>query len=288
MGWLASLFQDGCDYARLSGDIVAKIAGQPDAPWLEVGFAAYREPEVTPEGEWRVVYEGRCLEYPADIVEIDTKWKVAKGFAFFALVLGGGGTFFLWFNTCCVFSRGTWRWAGYEILFASIFNAISFLWFRTSMCQDGNNKCDLFWGSKTDIVASVFWFLAAVCIFCYYPKPVENMGRGGDGLFVDGDQQQQHGNNNNNMTASDGLDDDDDDDDNAMGAAEDSDFARSPQERLMNDGDDDTGAFATIELQSKSFQEESQIMQSGENSRQDGSAGRRRSKGDDDDDSRIV
>ena len=185
MGWIASLFQDGCDYARLTGDIVRTIAIQDDAPWLEVGFAAYREPIQNIEtGEWDVVYTGSCLEYPEDVVDIDTNWNVAKAFAFLALVLGGGGTFFLWFNTCCVFSRGTWRWAGYEVLLASIFQTLSFLWFNTSMCQDPQNDCSLFWGSKTDIVASVFWFVAAVSIFCYYPQPKDVLG---DGLMAEGE-----------------------------------------------------------------------------------------------------
>jgi hypothetical protein len=181
MGWISSLFQDGCDYSRLTGDIVHNIAVQPDAPWLEAGFNAYREPhQNTITGDWEIVYNGACLEYPSEHVDIDVNWKMAKGFAFLALVLGGGGTFFLWLNACCVFSRGTWRWAGYEILFASLFQTLSFLWFNTPMCTE--NKCSLSWGSKTDIMAAVFWFVAALCLLCYYPEPKNEPG---DGLILD-------------------------------------------------------------------------------------------------------
>jgi len=169
MGWLAGLFQDGCDYSRLTGDIVEQLATN-GAPWVEVGYAAYREPKLnTEEGTYEVAYTGACERYPEDVVEQDAYWKASKGFAFLALVLGGAGTFFLWFSTCCVFSRGTWRLVGYEVLLAAFFQALSFLWFKTAMCQE--NTCSLFWGSKTDIVATSLWATAALCIFCYYPKP---------------------------------------------------------------------------------------------------------------------
>ena len=169
MGWLASLFQDDCDYTRVEGDAVALIAANPNVPWLEMGIQAYREPQLV-NGEWQVRYGGRCLEYPDDAVLRTTEdpyWKASKAFSFLALVLGGGGTFFLWFCSCCVFSRGTWKWAGYEVGLASIFQAASFCFFSTELCKE--NDCELFWGSRSDIAAAVLWFTTAVCIFIYYP-----------------------------------------------------------------------------------------------------------------------
>jgi hypothetical protein len=174
MAWLASLFQDKCDFARVTGDIVATLSGADDTPFLEFGFAAYREPIFDGNtGKWHVVYTGKCLEYPegSDIVDQDVSWNAAKICAFFASVLGGAGAFFLWFSTCCVFGRATWRLAGYEVLLAAIFQSLAFVWFTTDMCQDPGNDCSLFWGSKADILATCFFTLAALLIFCYYPVP---------------------------------------------------------------------------------------------------------------------
>lgn len=184
MAWLASLFQDGCDYSRLKGaDAVSQLSSNPDVPWLEVGLGAYREPVLnTKTGHWEVVYTGQCYQYPYNIPQ-DGYWNAARGFDFFALVLGGGGTFFLWFTSCCVFSPGTWRMTGYEVLLAAIFQSLSFLWFMTAMCTQSGGTCELFWGSKADIIAASFWFVSAMSIFCYYPAPKDYGG--GDGVWVE-------------------------------------------------------------------------------------------------------
>jgi hypothetical protein len=187
MAWLASLFQDKCDFSRVTGDIVATLSAADDTPFLEFGFAAYREPIFDGNtGKWHVVYTGKCLEYPEgdNIVDQDVSWNAAKICAFFASVLGGGGTFFLWFSTCCIFGRATWRLAGYEVLLAAIFQSLAFLWFTTDMCQDPGNNCSLFWGSNADILATCFFSLAALLIFCYYPVPKE-LDDEGDGLMLE-------------------------------------------------------------------------------------------------------
>lgn len=183
MAWLASLFQDGCDFSKLTGAMVSQIALNPDVPWLEVGIGAFREPRLdTKSGHWEVVYTGACYSYPETVPQ-DSYWTAAKAFDFLALVLGGGGTFFLWFSTCCIFSRATWRWAGYEVALAAFFQALSFLWFKTAMCHSSNSNCELFWGSKADIVSTVFWTVSALSIFVYYPIPKDR--EGGDGVWVD-------------------------------------------------------------------------------------------------------
>lgn len=172
MAWVASVFQDGCDYAIMEGPIVGTITDDHDsAPWIEVGYDAYRTPYYNRQNDaWEVTYTGRCTGYDTNRVTLDPAWKAAKAFAFLALVLGGGGALFLWFSACCVFSKATWRWAGYEVLLAAIFQALAFLWFGNSMCHY-RNTCTLSWGSKADILACAFWGLASLCIFCKYPVP---------------------------------------------------------------------------------------------------------------------
>eukprot|EP00545_Synedropsis_sp_CCMP1620_P005545 CAMPEP_0119015100 /NCGR_PEP_ID=MMETSP1176-20130426/10559_1 /TAXON_ID=265551 /ORGANISM="Synedropsis recta cf, Strain CCMP1620" /LENGTH=244 /DNA_ID=CAMNT_0006968367 /DNA_START=191 /DNA_END=925 /DNA_ORIENTATION=- len=170
LAWLASLSQDGCDYSSVSGSVVQQIAKNKDVPFVEIGFVAYREPTYNEEDKtWNVAYTGACATYDPDLE--DSFWKAAKGFAFGALVLGGASSLFLWFSTCFIFSRGTWRWAGYQVVLAFICQALAFLWFGTAICKDEDNSCDLFYGSKADIAASVLWFASAVLIFARYPKP---------------------------------------------------------------------------------------------------------------------
>jgi hypothetical protein len=167
---LASLSQDGCDYSTVSGPIVQQIAKDTNAPFVEIGFVAYREPTYSEQDKtWNVVYTGSCSTYDPDLE--DSFWKAAKGFAFGALVLGGSSSLFLWFSTCFVFSRGTWRWAGYQVILAFICQTFAFLWFGTAICKDQDNSCDLFYGSRADIAASVLWFSSAVLILARYPKP---------------------------------------------------------------------------------------------------------------------
>ncbi|KAL7472148.1 hypothetical protein ACHAXS_012498 [Conticribra weissflogii] len=171
--WLSSLTQDGCDYARLTGPIVTEITNNTTVPFLDVGFNQYRVPELdSVTGQWIVDYRLPCEDYDEDFVKMDGYWKVSKGTAFLSLVFGGGGALFLWFSSCFVFSRGTWRWAGYELLAATIFQALSFLWFLTSMCHgsDGTDSCSLYYGSKTDILAANFWGISVLLIFGRYPK----------------------------------------------------------------------------------------------------------------------
>jgi len=167
---MASLSQDGCDYSRLEGPIVKSMTGSDDLPFLEIGFLAYRVPVQDPDDlTWKVIYSGPCLAY--DPALEDGLWVAAKAFGFGALVLGGASALFLWFNTCFAFSLGTWRWAGYQVLLAFICQCFAFLWFGTSMCKNDENSCNLFFGSKTDIAAAIFWFVSALMIFCRYPKP---------------------------------------------------------------------------------------------------------------------
>lgn len=183
MAWIASLAQDGCDYARLTGPIVAELTNSNlQFPYLEVGFNAFRAPLPIGGNEWAVDYTSKCLDYDPDVVSMDGYWNAAKIFQFLSLVFGGGGSLFLWFSSCFLFSPATWRWAGYEVVAAFLFQSLAFLWFRTDMCRGDGNSCALFFGSKTDIVAAVFWLVSALAIFLKYPAPQPKEGDTRSGL----------------------------------------------------------------------------------------------------------
>lgn len=163
MGWGASVFQDGCNYARISE--LEGVTVSETVPYLQVGYTAYREPHY--DGQtYRDVYRGSCLQYPIDL-ERDIFWQSSKLLAFGALVLGGGATIFLWFSTCCLFSKGTWRLVAMQVFLASIVQSLVFLWFLNSHC----GHCRLSGGSVADIVAASLWMFSALLMFCHYPKP---------------------------------------------------------------------------------------------------------------------
>ena len=112
MGWIAALFENSCNYAMLSGDIVNDISIE-EVPYLQVGFQAYKNPQLDiATNTWYAPSStGQCVSYPTN-VEIDAVWNLSKLFSFMGIVLGGGATFYLWISTCCRFGRGSWRWAG--------------------------------------------------------------------------------------------------------------------------------------------------------------------------------
>lgn len=170
MGWLAALFENSCNYALLSGDVVDEVSIS-SVPFIQVGLEAYRLPRFDSDTQsWYASRTGECILYPSSI-NIDAVWKFSTAFSFIGLVLGGGATFYLWISTFCRFSRGSWRWAGYEIAAACLFQTLSFIWFATDVCQ--SNLCTLSNGAKADILAAAFWLVAAILIFAHYPTPKE-------------------------------------------------------------------------------------------------------------------
>jgi hypothetical protein len=179
MGWIAALFENSCNFALIAGDIVNEVSVQ-EVPFLQFGVQAYRAPQFNVDTtSWHTTRTGQCISYPTN-VNIDLIWKISNAFTFAGLVLGGGATFYLWISTFCRFSRGSWRCAGYEVAAACFFQSLSFVWFATDVCT--RNHCMLSYGSKADIVAAVFWLLAAILIFTYYPKPKELIEA--DGIMI--------------------------------------------------------------------------------------------------------
>lgn len=151
-----------------------KLTGASGYPYLEVGMSAYRIPVWDPvEASWSINYHDDCISYGE--FEVGAVFELSRIFAFLALVFGGGGALFLWFSSCFVFGPSTWRWAGYEVALASLFQILAFSWFGSSLCG-GDNSCTMHYGSNSDIIALIFWFCSAVLIFRKYPTPTPKNG----------------------------------------------------------------------------------------------------------------
>jgi hypothetical protein len=169
LGWFFSLFQDGCDYAKVSGPILQQLASSRFVPWLEFGMGAFREPVLQTDGTFQTtLHENSCTLYADEF--IDGAWRTAQTFSFLALAIGGAASLFLMFTTCFVVSRETWRWIGYELLVASFLQTFSFCWFATGVCSW--NTCEMYWGSIADIIACTFWYLAGIGVIYKYPTPI--------------------------------------------------------------------------------------------------------------------
>jgi hypothetical protein len=258
VAWLASLAEDGCEYAKVSGgpdsilgsngfNVLDGVDNPP--PLLEIGFSGWRHPIYYPDesdegqglGVWKANVSGSCLMFPTVTVDrtnsetgdidittlfspdmlMDTSWQTSKIFAFLSLVFGGGGALFLWFSSCFVFGPGSWRIAGYELLLAFVFQSLAFVWFNTSICSGSatsasatasatlttynnnncNNTCSLFVGSRTDIMATVFWLVSAISIFYKYPTPSSAAGinhRSNNSRNINNNTNNSNSSNNNN------------------------------------------------------------------------------------------
>lgn len=199
---------DGCNYAIVSGPIVDQLdpSFQKENPitTLELGFDSYRElpnmvsidlnsnnPSDDDDKSSNSISKSftttqlanatdslqlfkprttKCTMYPETVTQgiIDSSWTTSRSFAFLGLVLGGAGTTFLACSICFVFSRVTWRWTGYALLLAGLFQALSLVaWFRTQLCSW--NDCGWSLGSISDVCALSIWALAGIMILCHYP-----------------------------------------------------------------------------------------------------------------------
>ena len=128
----------------------------------------FREPTWKSDGDWYIDKSTPCLEYNIESMNKDGAWYFAYCTTFLGLVLGGGGAIFIFFSLCVVFEKNVWRWAGSELLIASIFQSLTYTWFATSLCK--SNECHMEYGARADLVATILWLTSALCIFCMYPR----------------------------------------------------------------------------------------------------------------------
>ena len=178
MAWLASLFQDGCDFARLTGVSLTALNNSTDFPFAEIGFESYRVPIHNFEkDEWTIRYTDRCLDYKApdvngEEIKFDLYWKVGKMMHLLATIFGGAGTLLLWFAAIFMaFTKTQWRWAAFECAIASLFQFFSFLWFFNNFCSASGSHCHLFFGSTLNIVSIILYLTASAIICLKYPEP---------------------------------------------------------------------------------------------------------------------
>jgi hypothetical protein len=164
---LSCFSQDGCDYARVSGQSIADITSNPSTPFIDTGFSHYRAP-VLINGEWVIDMTTPCMEYNTEVVNIGAAAKFAQIASFVGSVLGGASAIFVWFSLCLLIDRSRWRWIACEFLAASILQALSFTLFASSLCK--TNNCSMEYGARTATLAAIMWLVSALILFYHVPS----------------------------------------------------------------------------------------------------------------------
>ncbi|KAL9183193.1 hypothetical protein ACHAXT_004980 [Thalassiosira profunda] len=194
----ASLADDGCDYARLTGPAVEILAGSSAVPFVDCGMDAYRVPGFYPaENAWRVAYADECRPYQSMHVLADAPWMAAEWLKFFGVVAGGTTAAFLWTAVCLALRPRYWGAAGAGAFVACLCQMGSFVWFYTRLCHTSatnvldfeagrevelasnagvTSECRLFFGSKCAIASCILWAAAAgVILLREYPVPAPKL-----------------------------------------------------------------------------------------------------------------
>ena len=118
-------------------------------------------------GQWYFDLNIECELYNTDVVNFDAAWNFAKVASFISLMLGGAASMLIWFPSCYIFSTNFWKWSGYELLVATFFQSLTFVWFANGLCK--TNDCQMAYGARADIIAASLWALATLSILCKYP-----------------------------------------------------------------------------------------------------------------------
>mmetsp|Transcript_29675 Transcript_29675/g.66983 ORF Transcript_29675/g.66983 Transcript_29675/m.66983 type:complete len:269 (+) Transcript_29675:201-1007(+) len=184
MAWLATLSKDDCDYAKVTGDIVAEITGSPEVPFVEVGFDHWRGPEHNGEtDEWSINIAEPCQEINTDIIRKDGVWRLSKGMSYFSLILGGAGTLLVWCAVWFYLSREIWRWPGILLCSSALVQALTFSWFGSAFCKEESTACAMNYGARVDVLSCCLWMFSSLLVFSRYPRfrervPSQLTGRG--------------------------------------------------------------------------------------------------------------
>lgn len=190
MAWLASISTTGCDFGKLEGAGVELLTGSSVIPYVQLGMDAYAIPQFYPmSNSWHVSIESDCVpyQYPVD----DYAWIAGKRFNFLASWSGGASCMLLWVGTFIILTPRQWKTAGVFVLFACLFQVLSFAWFNTALCQtastnisdfqaeetgeptaEAGSSCSLLYGSRCSIASLLLYGISSIMIlFGEYPIP---------------------------------------------------------------------------------------------------------------------
>lgn len=193
IAWLASISTNGCDFSRLTGAGVEMLTGSSIIPYIHLGMNAYVIPEFYPmSNSWQVSIESECMPYQYPVE--DNAWIAGKRFGFLSLWAGSASAILLWVGTFIVLTPRQWKAAGVLVLFACLFQVLSFAWFNTALCHTtstsfselksdeineasaeddgGESSCSLFYGSRCAIASLLLYLVSSAMILLgEYPIP---------------------------------------------------------------------------------------------------------------------
>jgi hypothetical protein len=185
------IFATGAFFMGLLGNLYCEtIAFEPqsstdDLQTLFFGVYYYKGYEVVQlPPDSRTVVREACFQYPEG-TEFDAKWKTAKSFAIITPIIGGFVLFWSWLAPCWYVGMQRWRKMAYVFLIMTLFQGLTLIFLSSSACKSNpvisslaqeesifyQQECSFGWGTKVNIAAVVFWFIAGVLMLTIIPPP---------------------------------------------------------------------------------------------------------------------
>mmetsp|Transcript_1576 Transcript_1576/g.2316 ORF Transcript_1576/g.2316 Transcript_1576/m.2316 type:complete len:237 (+) Transcript_1576:191-901(+) len=148
-------------------------------PTLSFGVFYEKGLKETNRGNITLVGEA-CLRY--DDIQKDGNWTATMVFACIAFVIGGIGVIWTWLAPCIYLSQKKWKLIGISYIFCCLFQGLTFLFLNSNVCTDNQlvnsvgspypEECSWDVGTRMNIAAVVFWFVAGVLMV----KAIPNSG----------------------------------------------------------------------------------------------------------------
>jgi hypothetical protein len=169
--WVLSLVGNfNCDFISIDTTVEDRQYSLGFGMWLYQGWTYLAD-------SGTVYYQQTCFRYPEDL-NADAKWKTAQAFSIVTAVIGA----VVMILNCCALLGSPNPSKGFSIfavayLFCCLSQGLTLLFLQSDACQanpifeaeqvpaDATSECNMAWGAKSSIAATVLWFLAA-CMEC--------------------------------------------------------------------------------------------------------------------------
>jgi hypothetical protein len=187
IAFIPILFATGAFFMGLLGNLYCETIGFESTTgsdtltfgvWYHKGYET-----VTLEPDDRVVVTETCFQYPSGTY-FDAKWKTAKAFSIITPIIGGLVLFWSWLAPCWYVDQARWKKMGMIFVVMTLFQGLTLLLLGSNACKDNglvdllsqdgidyNQVCSFAWGTKVNIAAVVFWFVAGVTMLTLVKPP---------------------------------------------------------------------------------------------------------------------
>lgn len=150
-----------------------------DNPSLSFGVFYLLGTKETPRPGGITLKGEACVSYNNEI-QTDGNWIATMVFACIAFVIGGIGVFWTWLAILLYLSQKKWKVLGVSYIFCCLFQGLTFLFLNSAVCKENTlvslagsqypEECSWDMGTRTNIAAVVFWFIAGILMLTVIPN----------------------------------------------------------------------------------------------------------------------